>query len=1285
MHRQSKRLRIWVAIVVITLLIVGLNPLPSLASNSDINQSPATQPKQVDPTPTPGTPSDWLATVQADIQQAEYNVTWQEQTYLADIPAAYQSPNRANNLRTYFAEGGPIVIPRTWLEETDMPPWRVEITLAAWGRTGMLNPAPMASLEVAKEDGSANRIDYRRDQLVEWYINDENGIEQGFTLTSPPMQGESPLQLDLLLGGDLIPQMNATGDGIEFLDSDNQPVLRYGGLAAVDAEGKSLPAWMSLEGATLALILDDAGAVYPIEIDPLLTGLPTGYSWKYDYLIADNQFGYSAATAGDVNADGYSDVILGVPYYDNGQTDEGIAVVFHGSEDGLDDTTSWYKESDRAGTHFGWSVSTAGDVDSDGDCEVIVGAPDWSESSYDGAAWVYYGSTGGLSFVPGEYYHEDAGDDAAFGISVAFAGDVNGDGYGDIIVGASLRSSDVSQAEEGAVFVYHGSASGLSNSPNWHAEGQQNGASLGRAVATAGDVNKDGYADVIVGADRYDNGSIDEGEAFVWHGSASGVNEGVIGQPANADWSAQINSGSARFGASVSTAGDVNGDGYADVIVGAPGYTNGESSEGAVRLYLGSSTGLATDYDNHDEGNNVGAQFGMSVSTAGDVNGDGYADMIVGAPYYTNDSNDEGRAFVWHGSSGGISPSRDWYDEGDAVEAWYGFSVATAGDVNGDGYSDIIVGAPGKNSSGGSVFAYYGAPASLDETAGWTKASNLENAHFGHSVASAGDINADGYADVIVGAPQWDDGQTLEGGAFLYLGTANGLSSSPSWHKYSDQEGAYFGWSVSTTGDVNGDGYDDVIIGAPYYMHINHDNEGMVWVYHGSSSGLETSPSFSKDSDQDNAQFGYAVANAGDVNGDGYGDVIVGSPFHDSDETDEGGAWVYEGSASGLITTPAWHGEIDQGDAEFGYSVGTAGDINADGYSDVIIGAPYWDNGQNNEGGAWVYLGSRSGLYDTYKWRNDGDQIAANYGAAVDTAGDVNGDGCSDVIVGAPGWDNGNENEGVAYVYHSTGTSLYVTPSWTKEANQTSANFGSSVGTAGDVNGDGYADIIVGAYLWTNGQSNEGGAWVYHGSSAGVISAPKWHDEGDQASAHFGTSVAGAGDVNGDGYADVVVGAPWYEVSYNQEGRAFVYYGNAGKGSALDLHITDSGYPIAHLGKLDAERFTLRLIDRSPFGFGQIRYEIEVKPLRGKFNGQNTYSTPSSAWWEILLGGNLTVLGPNVSQCMPFHWRMRWIYNPATTPFMPASRWVTVPWNGWNEMDARPSGVCIYLPLEIRE
>jgi hypothetical protein len=1311
MKLQARLLCLWCPVLMAVVLTV--TPAPkSVVAQGPVGQAPAVAgevqadaPGEQSSTAEPAVGADWWSSVQEQIEQAEYAVTWQEQTYLPDLPAAFQAPNRAHNLRTYFAPDRLIIIPRTWDEETSVPPWRVQMAFDGWGRVGEISgggtpeelPRP---LEAAEASAQTNVIEYRRDVVVERYRNDEDGIEQAFTIASAPPDPAGPIQLALTIGGDLVPQPGEiANDGrtasVEFVDRSGGPLLHYSLRGAVDAAGQVLPAWLSVEGSveggesvlpvTLSLAIDDASASYPIEARLALTGLPPDHDWWVTYTQDGAQFGYAVATAGDVNRDGYSDVIVGAPYFDGGQTDEGMAMVFHGSSAGLNAGASWFKQSDQEGAHFGFSVATAGDVDGDRDTEVIVGAPDYDHPEVgEGGAWVYYGSPSGLSLTPGEFY-EGTQAGAACGISVATAGDVNGDGFADVIVGASLRSSGAAQAEEGFALVYYGSASGLSNGFNWHAEGEQNGASLGRSVATAGDINGDGFADIIVGADRYDDGSVDEGKVFVWYGSANGPNNGVNGTPANADWTAQINAGAARFGASVSTAGDVNGDGYADVIAGAPYYANGQANEGAARLYLGSATGLESGWANHDEGNQAGAHFGQSVAMAGDVNGDGYADVVVGAPYYTNDQSQEGRAFVWHGSATGISTTRDWWAEGNDVDAWYGYSVATAGDVNGDGYSDLVVGAPGRRSAGGSAFAYHGSADSLQESAGWTKVSNQANAHFGHSVASAGDVNADGHADVIVGAPQWDGGQALEGGTWVYLGSGAGLETAPDWHKESDQVGAQFGWSVSSAGDVNGDGYDDVIVGAPSYDHGQTD-EGMAWVYLGSASGLNLPPAWSKDSDQAGAQFGYAVSTAGDVNGDGYADVIVGCPYYHSPDEAEGGAWLYEGAPGGPHTVPDWHAEGDQANANFGTSLGTAGDVNGDGFSDIVIGAPFWDHGQNNEGGAWVYFGSLRGMSPTFGWRQDGDQIGANYGTSVGTAGDVNGDGFSDIIVGVPRWTNGQEDEGKAVVYHSSGTSLYLTPSWTKESNQAGAMLGWSVGTAGDVNGDGYADVIVGAYLWTSGQNDEGGAWVYHGSSSGVHVAPDWHAEGEQTSAHFGTAVATAGDVNGDAYADVIVGAPWYTHAQPNEGQAFVFYGNGGKGT--DLRLTQLDSPshtrLARLGRTETNAYSLSVRQRSPFGRGEIMYEVENKPLRVGFDGQDTLIF-SGTWDSPVPGTSATlVASTGVVLGMPYHWRLRVLYNPATTPFMPASRWATIPWNGWNEEDLRTLGSRTQLPVVLR-
>ncbi|UCG30904.1 MAG: FG-GAP repeat protein, partial [candidate division WOR-3 bacterium] len=426
------------------------------------------------------------------------------------------------------------------------------------------------------------------------------------------------------------------------------------------------------------------------------------------------------------------------------------------------------------------------------------------------------------------------------------------------------------------------------------------------------------------------------------------------------------------------------------------------------------------------ESDQAGACFGNSVSAAGDVNGDGYSDVIVGADWYDSGQTNEGRAYVYHGSATGLSLTASWTAESGQAYAEFGTSVSGAGDVNGDGYSDVIVSAFSYDNGQvdeGRAYVYHGSATGLSLTASWTAESDQADAQFGTSVSVAGDVNGDGYSDVIVGAYRYDNGQSDEGRAFAYYGSATGLSPTPDWTAESDQVDAGFGWSVSGTGDVNGDGYSDVIVGADWY-DSGQTNEGRAYVYHGSAVGLSPTPDWTGESDQAEARFGVSVSGAGDVNGDGYSDVIVGADWYDSGETDEGRAYVYHGSAAGLSLTSDWTAESDQADAEFGHSVSVAGDVNGDGYSDVIVGARYYDDGQIEEGRVYVYYGSAVGLSLTPDWTAESDQAGALFGWSVSAAGDVNGDGYSDVIVGALGYDNGQTDEGRAYVYHGSVTGV---------------------------------------------------------------------------------------------------------------------------------------------------------------------------------------------------------------------------------------------------------------------
>ncbi len=795
-----------------------------------------------------------------------------------------------------------------------------------------------------------------------------------------------------------------------------------------------------------------------------------------------------------------------------------------------------------------------------------------------------------------------------YGISIASAGDVNGDGYSDVIVGSHYYD-DGPNTDEGRAFVYYGSAAGLSATPNSTPDdADQAGAYFGISVASAGDVNGDGFSDVVIGASGYtDAGNASEGRAFVYYGSAAGLSASPDRILDDA------NKPNAFFGISVACAGDVNGDGFSDVIIGAYGYDDGLNLiEGRAFVYYGHAAGLsATPDSTPDDADQAGARFGVWVAGAGDVNGDGFSDVIIGAHFYDDGANtDEGRAFVYYGSAGGISASpNSTPDDADQTAAYFGRSVATAGDVNGDGYSDVIIGAfgldDGANADEGGAFVYYGSAAGLSATPNSTPDdANQAGANFGWCVTAAGDVNGDGFSDIIIGAPFYDDGGNAdEGRAFVYYGNAAGLAAAPvSTPDDADQPGANFGWCVAAAGDVNGDGYSDVAIGVPFYNDAANTDEGRAFAYYGNSNGLSAAQTnILNPVNQNLAGIGNSVSGAGDVNGDGYSDIVIGAPNYDDGTADEGRAWVYYGHATGLSASPdVILDDANQAGASFGYSVAGAGDVNGDGYSDVIVGAYNYSGGNSNEGRAWVHYGNPSGLSLTANVTlDDANQDGAGFGNSVAAAGDVNGDGYGDVIVGARYYDNGgNTDEGQAFLYYGSAAGLSVSPgSNPNDANQLGANFGVYVAGAGDVNGDGYSDIIIGASGYDGSAgANEGRAYVYYGGISGLSLSPnRTLSDAGQAGAAFGIRVTGVGDVNGDGFADVVVTGILFDAS---KGRAWLYYGHATTGlSATPDVILDNnsgnagdyfGYGVSSAGDVNGDGYNDVMIgipqyDNPPF------------------------------------------------------------------------------------------------------
>ena len=381
-------------------------------------------------------------------------------------------------------------------------------------------------------------------------------------------------------------------------------------------------------------------------------------------------FGLSVSGAGDVNGDGFADLIVGAWGDDNNGTDSGSARVFSGS----DGSVLYNFDGDSAGDTLGLSVSGAGDVNGDGFADLIVGAP--SDDNNGEAS----GSVRVLSGFDGSVLYNFNGDSASTGLgsSVSGAGDVNGDGFADLIAGA--EGDDTNGPDSGLARVFSGSDGSVLHNFNVVDSSNARNARFGFSVSGAGDVNGDGVADLIVG-DRSISTSGPPNRARVLSGSDGSVL-----------YDFNVSSFSNGQQVAVSDAGDVNGDGFADLIVGSQNFDTGF---GIAQVYSGSDGSVLYSFD----GDSIGDSFGLSVSGAGDVDGDGVPDLIVGAPDAGNDGEFRGGARVFSGSDGSLLYD---FDSGSTSIDGFGFSVSGAGDVNGDGVADFVVGAPigGANDGG---------------------------------------------------------------------------------------------------------------------------------------------------------------------------------------------------------------------------------------------------------------------------------------------------------------------------------------------------------------------------------------------------------------------------------------------------------------------------------------------------------------------------------------------------------------------------------------------------------
>ena len=403
-------------------------------------------------------------------------------------------------------------------------------------------------------------------------------------------------------------------------------------------------------------------------------------------------------------------------------------------------------------------------------------------------------------------------------------------------------------------------------------------------------------------------------------------------------------------------------------------------------------------------------------------------------------------------------------------------------DVNGDGYSDYIVGEPNYdvNHNDGRAVVYSGYDGSLL----WEKIGESDPDYFGDAVGNAGDVNKDGYSDFIVGAYSYPAG-SRRGMAKVF----SGVDGSELYRILGEDNSQSFGDCVSGAGDVNGDGYADFVVGAPGYPNFTIGNSnGKFYLYSGQNGELLYSAQGSTTSDA----VGTSVGRVGDINGDGRDEFIVGVPGANSGK---GLARVYSYNGISYYTMRTINAPDTDND-QFGYSVNGCGDVDGDGRPDVIIGDPYYGN-TSWYGRAYVYRGSYWTLIDSVTGTFGGDGIGISVSGA-----DLNQDGYSDYIVGNEKFQGGTtpEYRGQVRVFSGKTESVLYDKTGADEDDR----FGGSVSAGGDINRDGYPDFIVGARGFSAG-AWDGRVYVYSGYNGGEITARSKTGSGADS---FGASVS---------------------------------------------------------------------------------------------------------------------------------------------------------------------------------
>ncbi len=938
-----------------------------------------------------------------------------------------------------------------------------------------------------------------------------------------------------------------------------------------------------------------------------LGSLVPGYRIEVGSILGEA--GSSIASVGDIDGDGLSDLIIGAPKVSGVPSSSGAAFVVCGSRESEPVRPEWSGKRDFRISgkslygYEGTSVSAAGDVNGDGLMDFLVGAPGGGRTDVSGTGSCYLVFGGGdfrdvsLASLGSRGVRIDGIDPLdRLGASVSGIGDFNGDAFSDFVIGA--RTADAGgRKDAGEAYIIFGDADfGPVNLADLGTRGVRipglvTEGWLGACVAGAGDVNGDGLADVVLGAPyATDDTGTKSGVCYVILGSR--VPEPIeLSSLGNRGYRISGTVAGSALGMGVSGAGDVNGDGLSDVILGAPGFRTIGGS--AIVLFGGSSSSSLSLSDLGTSGfvirdsSFVGSFFahepflGRSVAGAGDLNGDGLGDVLVAAPNaFSDGSSGIGVCYVVYGKAATAEVDVvNLGTSGYAIPALSttqgcGKGLCGAGDANGDGSPDIALGTPI-----GSAAFYFGSCSvllgieELPSSSIYRFHARAGDAFPMGAGSLAGDTrntSAEGrcWIDFPDGEGPGLDGASLQTVGLHRLNVAPVIPSASSTAKVA--------WSIATN-RVN---YSSTTISFRYTdEEISRIDESSLALFRGDSlSGPWTILSSAQELNA-NANLIRAVT----PKLEGYY-VLGGTPSKPippvPDRPKPIAPIILEGGDEGFA------GFRINGAASSDYAgnVSAAGDVNGDGLADLLVGAVGADpRGRPGAGVTFVVFGKEDEeTVDLSAVEGGGFRILGAHaddssGSAVCAAGDVNGDGLGDIVIGVPGEDGDQAvDAGAAYVVFGKRDDADVDLAQLEDggfrmAGISTGDFaGGGVSGAGDVNGDGLSDLIVGAP-----SAGRGECYVIFGKADAApvllraLGSSGFRITTPNGESGTGNHVSGAGDVNGDGLGDVIV----YTLATSSDAP--------GPGGAASIIFGKADSADVNLGALDSNGFKIKRVNLS--------------------------------------------------------------------------------------------------------